>query len=114
VRVLVGVGSCWFVGERLKPLIVGKFPQRNCGQGRPSGAASAGLTLDGGESGGIGGLSADAVTLCLRVFKHLASHGWRIGATRRVLALRQDWFCRSCRFARRSVPETRPHTPTGG
>src|SRR3989442_5176738 len=41
------------------------------------GSRAAGLTLDGGESGGNPALSADAVALCLRVFMHLASRGWR-------------------------------------
>jgi hypothetical protein len=42
------------------------------------GSRAAGLTLDGGENGGNSGLSADAVTLCLRVFKHLTSRGWQL------------------------------------
>ena len=32
--------------------MVGSLPQRSRGQGRPSAAASAGLTLDGGDSEG--------------------------------------------------------------
>ncbi len=36
------------------------------------------MTLDGGEAEGIGGLSHDAVTLCLRVFMHFASRGWQL------------------------------------
>jgi hypothetical protein len=42
------------------------------------GSRATGLTLDGGESGGNPGLSADVVTLSLRVFMHLASRGWRL------------------------------------
>ena len=38
--------------ERLIPLIMAAFPQRSRSQERPSGAASAGLPLDGGESEG--------------------------------------------------------------
>lgn len=36
------------------------------------GSRAAGLTLDGGESGGNPALSADAVAFCLRVFLRLA------------------------------------------
>ncbi len=36
------------------------------------------MTLDGGESGGHPGLSADAMAFCLRVFMHLASCGRRL------------------------------------
>ena len=39
------------------------------------GSRAAGLTLDGGESGGNRDLSADAVAFCLRVLLHLASCG---------------------------------------
>jgi|GEM_PF-4043942 len=47
------------------------------------GSRAARLTLDGGERAeGIGGLSADAVTLSLRMFMHLASRGWRLDLLR--------------------------------
>ncbi len=39
-------------GEPTTALIARRFPQRSRGQGRPSAAASAGMTLDGGESEG--------------------------------------------------------------
>jgi hypothetical protein len=43
---------------------------------------AAGVTLDGGESGGEGALSADAVALRLPVLMHLASCGRRLDLVR--------------------------------
>ena len=54
------------------PLMGGVFPQRSRSQGRPSGAALAGLPLDAGESEGKRHLSADAVPFGLRVSLRLA------------------------------------------
>jgi hypothetical protein len=42
------------------------------------GSRAAGVTLDGGKSGGNPALSADAVALWPRAFMHLASLGWRL------------------------------------
>src|SRR5258707_14454111 len=43
---------CRTDAERPTPLLARSVPQRSRSQGRPSGAASAGLPLDGGESEG--------------------------------------------------------------
>jgi hypothetical protein len=61
------------IAERPRPLIARRFPQRVRSQGRPWGAASAGLPLDYGKSVGNGELSANAVAFGLRLFLGLAS-----------------------------------------
>jgi hypothetical protein len=61
--------------ERPMPLMREVLPQLSRSQGRPPGAAPAGLPLDGGKSGGNPSLSADAVAFCLRMLVPLASCG---------------------------------------
>ena len=60
------------------PLIARGNPEAKPRSRATVGSRAAGLTLDGGESGGSPVLSADAVTHFLYVFLHLASRGWRL------------------------------------
>jgi hypothetical protein len=57
------------------PLIVRGNPETKPQSRATVGSRAAGLPLDGGASGGNPGLSADAVTFCLRVLMYLASCG---------------------------------------
>jgi len=60
------------------PLTIRENPEAKPQSMVTVGSRAAGVTLDGGKSGGNPALSADAVALCLRVFMHLAWRGWRL------------------------------------